>query len=53
VPGYTLQFTGWVAGEHREGAERVIEVAIRAANDLGDHLTGTVVLTLPSDDAEP
>jgi uncharacterized protein len=53
VPGYILRFTGRVAGEHREGPERVIEVAIRAANDLGDHVTGTVVLTLPSDDAEP
>ena len=49
VPGYVLRFTGRVVGEHREGSERVLEVAIRAANDLGDHATGTVVLTLPSD----
>jgi acyl dehydratase len=53
VPGYILRFTGRVIGARRAGAERVIEVAIRAANDLGDHVTGTVVLTLPSDDAEP
>jgi MaoC dehydratase-like protein len=53
VPGYILRFTGWVMSEHHEEDERVIEVAIRAANDLGDHLTGTVVLTLPSDGAEP
>jgi acyl dehydratase len=52
VPGHILRFTGRVVGGHREGAERVIEVAIRAANNLGNHVTGTVVLTLPSDDAE-
>lgn len=51
VPGYVLRFTGRVVGERREGSERVIEVAIRAANDLGDHVTGTVVLTLPSANA--
>jgi hypothetical protein len=53
VPGYILRFTGRVIDEHREGHEHVIEVAIRAANDLGDHVTGTVVLTLPTDDGEP
>ena len=51
VPGYVLRFTGRVAGEHRQGGERVIEVAVRAENVLGDHATGTVALTLPSDDA--
>ena len=30
-----------------EGDERVIELAIRAANALGDLATGTVVLSLP------
>ncbi len=49
VPGSILRFTGHVISDHREGAERVMEVAIRAANDLGDHATGTVVLTLSSD----
>jgi hypothetical protein len=52
VPGYVLRFTGRVVSEHSEGSERVVEVAIRAANDLGDHATGTVVLTLPSEPAE-
>ena len=47
VPGQTLRFTGQVAGESREGDQRVVEVAIRAANDLRDHATGTVVLSLP------
>jgi len=48
VPGYVLRFTGRVAAEHVEGNERIIEVAVRAANDLGDHATGTVTLTLPA-----
>jgi acyl dehydratase len=47
VPGKTLRFTGQVAAKREEGDECVLELAIRAANDLGDHLTGTVLLTLP------
>ena len=53
VPGYILRFTGRVVGEHREEDERVVEVAIRAANELGDHATGSVMLTLPANDREP
>jgi len=49
VPGYVLRFTGRVAGEHRQDGERIVKISIRAANDLGDHATGTVVLTLPGD----
>ena len=48
IPGTTLRFTGRVASERREGGERVVEIALRAANELGDHATGTVVLSLPS-----
>jgi len=48
VPGKTLHFTGQVASETREGNERVLEVAVKAANDLGAHATGTVVVTLPA-----
>ena len=47
VPGKTLRFTGEVTGTRQEGDLRVVELAIRAANDLGDHATGTVVLSLP------
>ena len=47
VPGKTLRFTGRVEKISDEGDERVIEVAIRAANDLGDHATGTVAVGLP------
>ena len=47
VPGQPLRFSGQVAQTGREGDELVIEVAVRAANDLGDHATGTVVGSLP------
>jgi acyl dehydratase len=49
VPGEPLRFTGQVAQKRQEGGECVIEVSVRAANSLGDHATGTVVLTLPID----
>lgn len=39
-PGSTLTFTGEVVGV--SGGE--VEVAFRAANDLGDHVTGTATL---------
>jgi acyl dehydratase len=47
VPGQPLRFSGQVTKAADEGDECVIEVAVRAANDLGDHATGTVVVTLP------
>ncbi len=47
VPGDPLRFTGQVAADRREGDERVLDVAVRAANSLGPHATGTVTLALP------
>ena len=47
VPGLALRFSGSVAKVSEQGDERLVEVAIRAANDLGDHATGTVVFGLP------
>ena len=47
IPGQPLRFSGQVAQTSHEGEECVIEVAIRAANELGDHATGTVVVSLP------
>jgi len=52
VPGKPLRFTGRVAKVGEDRDERVIEVAVRAANDLGDHATGTVELGLPLAGAE-
>jgi hypothetical protein len=48
VPGQPLRFTGQVIRTSHEGDEYFVELAIRAENELGDHATGTVVLTLPS-----
>jgi acyl dehydratase len=47
VPGKTLRFSGQVTGAERQADEQVVEVSVRAANDLGDHATGTVTLSLP------
>ena len=47
IPGKTLRFSGRVAAKREAGDECVLELAVRAANDLGDHATGTVVVTLP------
>ena len=47
VPGQPLRFFGQIAKTSHEGDECVMEIAVRAANELGDHLTGTVVVSLP------
>ena len=47
VPGKPLRFTGRVVQKGAHGGECVLELSVRAANDLGDHATGTVVVTLP------
>lgn len=45
--GSKLEFSGSVTGTSREGNEGIVEVAFRATNDKGDHLSGTAVLSLP------
>jgi acyl dehydratase len=47
VPGKPLRFSGRVAGKSQAGGECVLDLVVRAANDLGDHATGTVTLSLP------
>jgi acyl dehydratase len=47
VPGKPLRFTGRVETVSEQSGERSVEVSVRAANDLGDHATGTVELELP------
>jgi acyl dehydratase len=42
-PGDTMTFTGSVVGK----ADGRVQVAIRGANSLGDHVTGTVTVKLP------
>ena len=46
-PGTTLTFTGRVVGTSRSEDERLVEVELRGANDLGDHVTGTATIALP------
>jgi acyl dehydratase len=48
VPGYTLHFTGNVAAQNRIGDDREIEIALKATNDLGTHVSGTVLLHRPA-----
>ena len=50
VPAYagsTLEYTGAVTKTSREGGEGLVEVAFRATNDHGEHLSGTAVIGLP------
>jgi acyl dehydratase len=47
IPGKPLRFSGQVSTKRDAGDESELEVAVRLANDLGDHATGTVTLTLP------
>ncbi len=44
IPGQVLRFTGEVRSTTPVGDRERVEVAIKAANDFGDHATGTVVL---------
>ena len=46
-PGHTLTYTGEVTGLRREGNDVAVEIAFRAAGDIGDHVTGTAEVRLP------
>jgi acyl dehydratase len=46
-PGHTLTFTGAVTSVAREGDEGIVEVELRALNDLGEHIGGTATIGLP------
>jgi acyl dehydratase len=46
-PGHTLTYTGEVTGVTREGDLAVIDVTLRAVNDLGEHVGGTAQLSVP------
>lgn len=47
-PGSTLRFSGRVTEVEELGEERHVHVELRAANDLGDHATGSAVVALPA-----
>ncbi len=46
-PGSTLTYTGVVTSTSRTDDEGIIDVELRATNDLGDHVSGTAVLSIP------
>ena len=50
-PGHTMTYTGSVIGLRPDGDEGVVEVALVAVDDLGEHVSGTATLTLPLADA--
>ena len=47
IPNQALSFTGEVLGKSEEGDEYVLEISVKVSNDMGDHATGTAVLTMP------
>lgn len=54
-PDDTMTLTGSVAakrGPEADGRRGAVEVAVRGANGLGDHVSGTVVVALPLSGAE-
>jgi acyl dehydratase len=51
MPGFLLRFTGVVQRTERQGDLGLVDVALRGTTDIGDHVTGNVVLLLPASDA--
>jgi acyl dehydratase len=47
-PGHTLTYTGEVTEVARDGDEVVIDVALRAMNELGELVGGTARLRVPA-----
>lgn len=55
VPAYPndpLRFTGSVAGKSEDQGEGLVEIAFQGANSMGNHVTGTAVLSLVEGDGE-
>jgi acyl dehydratase len=44
-PGDTMRLTGTVTGT--DPSDATVTIAVRGANGIGDHVTGTVVVALP------
>lgn len=47
-PGSTLRFTGHVTAIEPSGDEQLVHIDLRAANEMGDHATGTAIVALPA-----
>lgn len=48
IPGQPLRFEGEVLEKSLDGDEYILSVSVNAANDLGNHATGTVTFSLPA-----
>ena len=48
IPNQVLRFSGEVLSKTEGEEECVVEVSVAAANDLGDHATGSVTLSVPN-----
>jgi acyl dehydratase len=46
-PGHTLTYTGSVTDLRRDGDDGIVEVELRATNELGEHVGGTATINLP------
>jgi len=49
--GSTLTYTGTVTAVSQIGNEGIIEISLRATNDLGDHVSGVAVIGLAASEA--
>ena len=47
-PGHTLTYTGEVTAVDHVGDELIVDVALRAMNELGEHVGGTARLSIPA-----
>src|SRR4030081_2471868 len=47
-PGDTMRLRGQVTGVVAENGDAIATVAARGSNSIGDHVTGTVVVAVPS-----
>ena len=46
-PGHTLTYTGEITALRAEGDDGFVDVALRAMNELGEHVGGSATLSLP------
>ena len=47
-PGHTLTYTGSITALRRDGDDGIVEVELRATNELGEHVGGTAAINLPA-----
>lgn len=52
IPGTTLRFDGTVARRDVRGGDVELEIEMRGVTEIGEHVRGTVTLTVPAPSAE-